>query len=124
MLGRPAAGPGPAAGRRLSSRNSQNSNYARRFSLGFSRSEWWVVLRSHAKCMRPVNPHTKYMRVYGGGDNTVVLLYMECSRVLDKSSKIIQYISVLYDCMIIYLGCSTFDLNENGKMGRAHNIII
>jgi hypothetical protein len=28
---------------------------------------------------------------------------MECSRVLDKSSKNIQYISVLYDCMIIYL---------------------
>ena len=28
---------------------------------------------------------------------------MECSRVLDKSSKNIQYISVVYDCMIIYL---------------------
>ena len=37
---------------------------------------------------------------------------MECSRVLDKSSKTIQYISVLYD--IFTLGCSTFDLTENG----------
>jgi hypothetical protein len=45
---------------------------------------------------------------------------MECSRVLDKSSKNIQYISVLYDCMIIYLtvGCSTFDLNENGTSSK------
>ena len=37
---------------------------------------------------------------------------MECSRVLDKSSHTIQYISVLYD--IFTLGCSTFDLDENG----------
>ena len=39
----PAAETVPAAGRRLPGRNSQNSNYARRFSLGFSRFSWWVV---------------------------------------------------------------------------------
>ena len=43
---------------------------------------------------------------------------MECSRVLDKSSKTIQYISLLYD--IFTLGCSTFDLNENGTSSFIH----
>jgi hypothetical protein len=40
------------------------------------------------------------------------VLYGVFDRVLDKSSKTIQYISVMYD--IFTLGCSTFDLNENG----------
>ena len=78
-LGRPAASPGLAAGRRLPSRNSQNSNYARRFSQGFSRSEWWVVGTPEAE--------------WGGW------IPMECSS-FGKSPKTIQYISVLYDCMI------------------------
>ena len=40
------------------------------------------------------------------------VLYGVFDRVLDKSSKTIQYISVMYD--IFTLGCSTFDLDENG----------
>ena len=44
---------------------------------------------------------------------------MECSRVLDKSSTTNQYISVLYD--IFTLGCSTFDLNENGTSSKYKN---
>ena len=99
MLGRPAAKPVFAAGRRLPGRNSQNSNYARRFSQGFS------------------DPY-RGGRVRSGGDT---VYRMECSRVLDKSSKTSQNISVLYD--IFTLGCSTFDLNENGTSSiRYHTV--
>ena len=86
VLGLPAASTVLAAGRRLPSRNSQNSNYARRFSQGFSRSEWWVVRYSGLGGIPYNVPYVSYR--------------MECSRVfrvLDKSSKTIQYISVLYD---------------------------
>jgi hypothetical protein len=46
------------------------------------------------------------------GGICMYVLYGVFDRVLDKSSKTIQYISVMYD--IFTLGCSTFDLNENG----------
>ena len=59
--------PSPAAGRRLRRPNSQNSNYARRFSQGFS------------------YPYNDIISYHVGCGDMFIPGNEECSRVLDKN---------------------------------------
>ena len=100
MLGRPAARADLAAGLQLPGRNSQNSNYARQFSLGFS-----YPYRGPAV-------HVGVGLQGSRGGRAGAHLRLSWTYRLDKFSQ-----------RPITLGCSTFDLTENGtSSGTVYSI--